>query len=758
MSTNIQNGLEHLPQTPPPDRVWEHIEQQLDKQKRRLLPLWFRYTMGAAATFALLACAWVLYNNMEQDATAVAPQPKIADVVTKNNADPAIEAQGNGTIKASKKEPLNNEANRNVINTQVVSSFSDTSLTTIGTFLTIQGGLTMNHTSFAPPSVQNFSATAPLNQTYNWSFEGNDNVLGGSVSLHNYSNAGSYTIETDANRLNYQQSDNVGYLDAEDTDNDGTYNLVESVELGNVSLPENGELIRGNQSLFGFRMKAKDELLRDKNNTLELHGDSVEYEVPYEEEPVSTESYAPLIENEFLSPFKEPLSTFGIDVDNASYSNARRMVGTGEMPPKDAVRIEEFVNYFDYNYPQPKGEDPFSINLETASCPWNKDTRIVSIALQGKDVNREQLPASNLVFLIDVSGSMDEENKLPMVKKSLKLLVDQMRPQDKIAIVTYAGAAGLALPSTACSQKNTIKDAIDNLDAGGSTAGGEGIVLAYKVAGENKTKGGNNRIILVTDGDFNVGQQTDTEMETLIEQKRKEGIALTVCGFGMGNYKDSKMEILADKGNGNYYYIDNFKESKKVFVTALTGTLFTIAKDVKIQVEFNPKFVKAYRLIGYENRKMPPQDFHDDTKDGGELGAGHRVTALYEIIPVGSKLDPDGFMELKYQNTKPEKELKDYGTALLTVKLRYKKPDEETSKLLENTLANNTQSYEKASGNLRYACGVATYAMLLRDSKFKGEATYTLAKNLLNSTDLNIANGYREELLQLISMCEELPQ
>ncbi|KAB2913329.1 MAG: VWA domain-containing protein [Bacteroidetes bacterium] len=488
-----------------------------------------------------------------------------------------------------------------------------------------------------------------------------------------------------------------------------------------------------------------------------MYSDSVLWDIGYEE-PESSESYAPLIENEYLSPFSEPLSTFSIDVDNASYSNARRMVEGGEKPHKDAIRIEEFINYFDYDYVAPKGNVPFNIYMETASCPWNKNTQIVAIGLQGKEAERSTLPASNLVFLIDVSGSMEEENKLPLVKKTLKLLVDQMGPKDRISVVTYAGAAGLALPSTACSEKQAIKSAIDNLDAGGSTAGGEGLELAYKIAGENYVKNGNNRIILVTDGDFNVGLHSDEDMETLIEQKRKEKVFLTVCGFGMGNYKDSKMEILADKGNGNYYYIDNFKESKKVFVTDLTGTLFTIAKDVKIQVEFNPKFVKAYRLIGYENRKMPPQDFDDDTKDAGELGAGHTVTALYEIIPVGSTQNIEGFFDLKYQETERKTTLKDYGNELLTAKLRYKNPDQDVSKLLVQTLVNSNQSYEKASDNLRFACGVTAYAMLLRDSKFKGDATYTLAKQLLQSTKLNVANGYREELLNLITKTEQLSQ
>jgi Ca-activated chloride channel family protein len=468
----------------------------------------------------------------------------------------------------------------------------------------------------------------------------------------------------------------------------------------------------------------------------------------------NTESYASLIENEYQNPFNEPLSTFSIDVDNASYTNTRRMLQANTLPPKDAVRIEEFVNYFDYKYPAPETQDPFSINLEMASSPWNKETKIVSIGLKGKDIERKELPKSNLVFLIDVSGSMQVENKLPLVKQALNLLIDQMRPDDNIAIVTYAGAAGLALGSTPCSKKDKIKAVIDRLEAGGSTAGGQGIELAYIIAKESMVEDGNNRIILVTDGDFNVGVSSDGELKQIIEQKRKDGIYLTVCGFGMGNYKDSKMETLADYGNGNYYYIDAYNEAKKVFSTGLTGTLYTIAKDVKIQVEFNPKFVKAYRLIGYENRKLANQDFENDAKDAGELGAGHTVTAMYEIIPVGSSAIIPGFTELKYQESKNE--LKDYGDELLTVKMRYKNPADTTSKLIFKTLNYSNTGYEIASNNFRYACGVVMFGMLLRDSKFKAEATYEKAEDLLESSKQDDINGYKAELITLIEKAKKL--
>ena len=351
----------------------------------------------------------------------------------------------------------------------------------------------------------------------------------------------------------------------------------------------------------------------------------------------------------FKATDKDPQTTFSIDVDRAAYTNVRRFImQNGQLPPKDAVRIEEMINYFDYNYAQPKGKDPINIETEISDSPWNKGLKILHIGLQAKTIPTDNLPASNLVFLIDVSGSMSDPNKLPLVKTAFKLLTDQLREKDKVAIVVYAGAAGLVLPPTSGKEKNKIKDALDNLSAGGSTAGGAGIELAYKTAFENFVKDGNNRVILATDGDFNVGVSSNDDLEKLVENKRKSGIFLSVLGFGMGNYKDSKMEILSDKGNGNYAYIDNLLEAEKVFVKEFGGTLFTVAKDVKLQLEFNPKYVKAYRLIGYENRVLANEDFKNDAKDAGEMGSGHTVTAIYEIIPAGveSAFLPD---KLKYQ-------------------------------------------------------------------------------------------------------------
>ncbi|MEM9982847.1 MAG: von Willebrand factor type A domain-containing protein, partial [Bacteroidota bacterium] len=364
----------------------------------------------------------------------------------------------------------------------------------------------------------------------------------------------------------------------------------------------------------------------------------------------NTEEYGIIKENQFLEVKKTPLSTFSIDVDRAAYSNVRRFINNGQMPPKDAVRIEEMINYFAYEYPQPTGTHPFAVHTEVAACPWNSAHQLALVNLQAKKIPTDNLPPSNLVFLIDVSGSMSSANKLPLLKSAFKLLTQQLRAQDKVSIVVYAGAAGLVLPPTPGNNQQAIVEALERLNAGGSTAGGAGIELAYKVAKENFMEGGNNRVILATDGDFNVGASSDDDMIRLIEEKRKTGIFVTTLGFGMGNYKDAKMEKIADKGNGNYAYIDNIQEAKKVLINEFGGTMFTVAKDVKLQLEFNPAQVKAYRLIGYENRLLNKEDFNDDTKDAGELGAGHTVTALYELIPVdaaGDNIKPVD--DLKYQ-------------------------------------------------------------------------------------------------------------
>ena len=477
------------------------------------------------------------------------------------------------------------------------------------------------------------------------------------------------------------------------------------------------------------------------------------YQYRSEQQAHNTESYNAINENRFLETNQNPLSTFGIDVDAASYSNIRRFVNNGQLPPVDAVRIEEMVNYFDYDYPQPRNSDPVSINTEISTAPWNIQHRLVKIGLQGKTIPTDNLPASNLVFLIDVSGSMDMPNKLPLVKSSMKLLVDQLRPKDRVAIVVYASATGLVLKSTSGEDKRAIKDSINKLEAGGSTAGGAGIKLAYQVAADNFIKGGNNRVILATDGDFNVGASSDAEMQRLIEQKRESGIFLTVLGYGMGNYKDSKMESLADKGNGNYAYIDNISEAKKTLVNEFGGTLFTIASDVKLQVEFNPAKVQAYRLIGYENRLLNKEDFNDDKKDAGDLGSGHTVTALYEVIPVGVKSSFLGKVDdLKYQN---QTSVKTSGSGeLLNIKLRYKKPGETTSRLLEQAVADRNISWANSSDNLRFAAAVAGYGMLLRNSEFKQQTSYSnvveWAKNALGQD----REGYRSEFLRMVKASE----
>jgi len=396
----------------------------------------------------------------------------------------------------------------------------------------------------------------------------------------------------------------------------------------------------------------------------------------------NTEEYSRIYENRFFDTLHNPLSTFSIDVDTASYANIRRFIRTNQFPLKDAVRIEEMVNYFDYDYPLPGKKEPFSIFTEMSSCPWNEEHRLIHVGLQGRELTSEEQPPSNLVFLLDVSGSMRSPNKLPLLQTAFKLLAKELDEKDRVSIVVYAGAAGVVLPSASASEKAEIIEAVDRLRAGGSTAGGEGIRLAYKTAMENFIRDGNNRVILATDGDFNVGVSSTSELVRMIEEYRKKGVFLTVLGFGMGNYKDNRMEQLADKGNGNYFYIDNILEAKKVFIDDLTGTLFTIAKDVKIQVEFNPAKVKAYRLIGYENRILDKEDFADDTKDAGELGSGHSVTALYEVIPYSSDEEVAQIGDLKYQDTKINpKAFK--SPEVMTVKLRYKEPDGDKSKLIE---------------------------------------------------------------------------
>jgi Ca-activated chloride channel family protein len=472
-----------------------------------------------------------------------------------------------------------------------------------------------------------------------------------------------------------------------------------------------------------------------------------------EEQITKGERYAEINENPFLETARAPLSTFSIDVDTASYANVRRYLNDGMLPPADAVRIEELINYFEYDYPQPVGDVPFSVNTEVANCPWNTKHKIVQIGLQGKKVSLDNVPPSNLVFLIDVSGSMADARKLPLLKDAMRIMVNQLTDKDKVSIVVYAGSSGLVLPATSAGNKSEILNALDNLEAGGSTNGGQGIQLAYRIAQDNFIRDGNNRVIIATDGDFNVGLSGDEELTRLIEQKRESGVSLSVLGFGTGNYNDSMMEKLADKGNGNYAYIDSQEEARKALGEQIAGTLYTIAKDVKIQVEFNPAKVAGYRLIGYENRLLADRDFNDDKKDAGEIGAGHSVTALYEIVPAGQKIDNDG-IELKYSKTEPVNT--EFNNELMTVKLRYKEPSENESKLMTMGLLDRNNSIENASDNLRFASAVAQFGLILRDSRYKGSSSFSNTQNLANSALGSDLKSYRSDFLSLISKASAL--
>lgn len=469
----------------------------------------------------------------------------------------------------------------------------------------------------------------------------------------------------------------------------------------------------------------------------------------------NTENYSSIQENGFKETGYQPLSTFSIDVDNASYSNIRRFINMGQLPPKDAVRIEEMINYFKYDYKQPTGDKPFSVTNEIASCAWNENHELLLIGLQGKEIEKENIPPSNLVFLIDVSGSMSAPNKLPLVKSAMRMLVDELRPQDKVSICVYAGAAGVVLDATPGTNKMKITEAIDNLNAGGSTAGGEGLKLAYKIAEENRIEKGNNRIILATDGDFNVGVSSDSEMEQIVTSNRDKGIFISVLGFGMGNYKDNKLEIISDKGNGNYSYIDNIQEARRIFIKEFGGTLFTIAKDVKLQIEFNPALVKAYRLIGYENRLLNPEDFKNDKKDAGEMGSGHQVTALYEIIPANSKETIPGTNPLKYQ----KKEVapgQNYSNEMATIKFRYKKPDGNNSIDDSITIIKPKSKATETSASFKLAAGISQFGMMLRDSEFKGSSTAENTVALIREGKGKDEEGYAGELIRLIESAKAL--
>lgn len=475
-------------------------------------------------------------------------------------------------------------------------------------------------------------------------------------------------------------------------------------------------------------------------------------------EPSNREAYDEIVESPFKQVEEHPLSTFSIDVDTASYSNLRRFLTAGQLPPAGAVRIEELLNYFSYDYEQPKGDTPFAANVEIAAAPWNEKHRLVRIGVQGRKMETQQRPNCNLVFLIDTSGSMQSPNKLPLVVQSMLLLAEQLGEHDRVSIVTYAGSAGVLLPITAGNEHAKIEAAINSLNAGGSTNGAGGIRVAYELARQNFTKEGINRVILATDGDFNVGTTSESELVDLIEKEASSGVFLSVLGYGVGNYNDSMLEKLADKGNGNYAYIDTINESRKVLSEQMTGTLITIAKDVKIQIEFNPVTVAGYRLIGYENRLLQKEDFNDDKKDAGEIGAGHTVTALYEVVPFGVEMPESSVDPLKYQSV--EKKFSDEAQRdeLFTLKLRYKEPTRDTSKLVEMAVKDPDRKFAHASGDFQFAAAVASFGMTLRNSKFNRNLTLNAVLEIATSTKGQDPSGYRAEFVELVKRAKELQQ
>lgn len=778
MFSEAGKSAEENPAFPSFEKVWEKVEEKLDKKehKKRIIPLWLPYGMvaGLALTFG------VLYFVKDH-------KVKIEPQIASNDYGKLINPNRIETPK--KVEELNKTFEENLLKSSIKSTEAKEM---------IAYEHTQNGTVVSPPVIApSFSpASVAIAPTVRYEVnEVKDEVLLNHSPKPNYI----YTDKTKdiagvvvpAMGIKREQK-SLGV--ASTTVNSSLSGKVAGIQVSSTNgSPENfpnimirgvGSLTSKNQPLYVIDgipydkanlenidvNKIKDvQILKDASAT-SLYGtrgnngvvviktkglSKKEIDLLNNPKPSQNqESYDEWKENKFELAKAEPLSTFSIDVDKASYSNVRRMINNGESVDKNAVRIEEMINYFNYDYPQPKNNQLFSINTEYNDCAWNPKHKLLKIGLQGKTVDEKVLPASNLVFLIDVSGSMNQQNKLPLLKSSFKILLDKLRPEDKVALVAYAGSAGVVLEPTSAKYKEKILIALENLCAGGSTAGGEGIELAYKLARENLVKNGNNRVILSTDGDFNVGVSSNSELQKLIEAKRKSGIFLTCLGFGMGNYKDNTLETLADKGNGNYAYIDNIQESNKFLGKEFAGTMYAIAKDVKIQIEFNPKIVKYYRLIGYENRKLRNEDFINDKIDAGELGIGHTVTAIYEIIPVGS--DSDFIREsvdLKYSKTEFQN---DFGDELATVKFRYKNPDEDVSKELIQIIKDSNNQVNNASSDFKFASSIAWFGLVLRQSEFIKDKDLNKIINLAKQGKSKDEDGYRSEFIRLIESYKQI--
>lgn len=772
------------------DKVWEKVEEKLDqkKEKKKIIPVWFPYGIAASLMIGLGA----LYFLNKKDTLEQSVKPTIAKnkVLQEPTTDTHIAKIDRITKENIQKEKNKiNTAGQEVVvyNNVVPEPLRSPNLSPVDSpppmierhMETADGVKSIDEiiiVGYKPIAKSYTTGVASVVATNVVSQPSTVNALQGRVAGVQITASGSRGRKKEIK--NASSNMNSGYLNNEQIMIRG----VASISPGNIPLYViNGKAageddfkrldpndiddvqvlkesalaaLYGSRAMNGIVVVTTKNLSKREKKRIEKFQHAISKQKPISSIS-SDESYDAFVENPFELTKNQPLSTFSIDVDNASYSNVRRMINNGQTVDKNAVRIEEMVNYFKYDYPQPRDTEPFSINTEYHDSPWNPKHKLLKIGLQGKNIQLDQLHASNLVFLIDVSGSMDAANKLPLLKSSFKVLLNQLRPKDKVGIVVYAGNAGMVLPPTSAGEKDKIIEALDNLQAGGSTAGGEGIELAYKLAQENFIKGGNNRVILATDGDFNVGPSSADDLESLIEQKRKTGIFLTCLGYGMGNYKDNKMETLADKGNGNYAYIDNIQEANKFLGREFAGSIYTIAKDVKIQIEFNPEFVQSYRLIGYENRKLRNEDFIDDKIDAGELGSGHTVTALYEIVPVGvqSEFFPKD-TKLKYSSSK----VKNYENELATVKFRYKKPNEENSQEITKVIERESLADLKVSQDFKFASSVAWFGLVLRDSKLIKNKDLKEIENLAKEGRSTDTEGYRAEFIRLVESYKAIKQ
>jgi Ca-activated chloride channel family protein len=769
------------------DNIWNKVEEKLDKKegKKRILPVLYPYGIAASLIIASGIYFFNSKNSTEIEQTQIVkdegkpirnPEVQKIDETIKNNIEKEI------TSKEPKIAAIHIPNRTKIVNTLPKKNAV---YTEFGTYNMRVGKYTTDEYYIkkqSPPSISN-SKNSSL-----------ENVVITGLGIKRESNSSAINVQTisadqlfsrpNSNVLN-ALSGKVAGLEVFDMDGISENEVqikirgISSLKEGNEPLVViNGELYNANvlqvlkpkkvkkitvlkgeaaASIYGVKGQNGVIVIETKHLRRKIREDlrkvSDEF-VPTKpkdiiSQPENSEEYDAFIENPFESTKNEPLSTFSIDVDKAAYSNIRRMINNGQKVDKNAVRIEEMINYFNYSYPQPTDNKPFSVNSEYSDAVWNSQHKLLKIGLKGKEIFMEKLPNSNIVFLIDVSGSMSDENKLPLLKSSFKVLLDKMKPEDKVGIVVYAGSAGMVLEPTLVKNKEKIIASLDNLQAGGSTAGGAGIELAYKLAQENFIKNGNNRVIIATDGDFNVGSSSTADLGTLIEEKRKSGVFLTCLGFGMGNYKDNTLETLADKGNGNYAYIDNMQEANKFLGREFAGSMYAIAKDVKIQIEFNPKYVKSYRLIGYENRKLQNEDFADDKKDAGELGSGHTVTALYEIIPVGVNSEFE-VKDLNLKYSKSRENSQNFGDELATIKLRYKKPNEDKSIEFQQIIKNKSENFAQTSTDYKFASAVSWFGLVLRDSKFIKDKNVNEIEHLAKQGLANDEDGFRSEFIRLV--------